>query len=338
MNILYTRKTDVHRPIDDHYECPARLQPTIDLFTNNEPYSSLIDSHEEKDDKEILDLIKKAQGKKIMKTFVIPDRVTCMNCENQYDREIDICILCNSSDKTWRLGYDTYVCDKSLIAVKECVSVVMSAIDNIADKEKKVQYCITRPPGHHNSSKGRGFCLVNNVWIGTEYALQKGFKRPLVVDYDSHHFDGFAELTKPTKGRNRYGVSIHGWSDKIHVYPGTGSAGSSNNNVLNLPLYLETKEDKWKYTDERVLEIFAENAIEWIRERDPDIIFVSNGMDSHKDDPLGYSALTHVFYSEMAKILLGFNVPLIYVQEGGYNANAVLECSKAIVDTLIESI
>lgn len=339
MNILYTRNTNVHRPIDDHFERPERLQKAIDFFVNNEPYLSLIDNPDMKDDNEILALITKAQGEKILKTFVIPDVVICMNCNKEFNqKESGNCNECGFDQYLWWFGKDTYVCTKSLEAAKECVSILMSAIDNIAKGLKKIQYCIVRPPGHHNSSKGRGFCLVNNVWIATEYALQSGFKRPLTVDYDSHHFDGYSELTKPLKGRNRFGVSIHGWSKTIPVYPGTGSAESSNNNILNLPLILETKEDKWKHTDEKVLEMFRENAISWITERNPDIIFISNGMDSHKDDPLGYSALTHIFYSEMAKILLNFNVPLVYIQEGGYNADAVLECSKAIVDILFKTI
>lgn len=339
MNILYTRNTNVHRPIDDHYERPERLQRAIDLFTQNEPYMSYIDFPEMRSDDEVLSLIKKAQGEKIMKTFIPKDIVICTKCKNKYNiKEKTYCDKCGEDDYMWFFSNDTYVCKKSLNAVLECISVLMNAIDNIIEKRKRVQYCIVRPPGHHHSSKGRGFCLVNNVWVATEYALQCGYKTPMVIDYDSHHFDGFVELTKPVKGRNRFGVSIHGWSNTINVYPGTGSASSSNNNILNLPLVLSKPEDKFKYTDDKVLDMFRVNAISWIKERNPDIIFVSNGMDSHKDDPLGYSALTGTFYSEITKILLEFNVPIVYVQEGGYDSYAVLECSKAIVDTLISEL
>lgn len=339
MNILYTRNTNVHRPIDDHYERPERLQRAIDLFTQNEPYMSYIDSPEMKNDDEVLSLIKNAQGKKIMKTFIPKDIVTCTKCENKYNiEESSVCSKCGDEDYMWLTTKDTYVCKKSLNAVIECISVLMNAIDNIVERRKRVQYCIVRPPGHHHSSKGKGFCLVNNVWVATEYALQRGYKTPMVIDYDSHHFDGFVELTKPVKGRNRFGVSIHGWSKNIYVYPGTGSASSSNNNILNIPLILDEPEDKFKYTDDKVLDIFRVNAISWIKERNPDIIFVSNGMDSHRDDPLGYSALTGTFYSEIAKILLEFGIPIVYVQEGGYDSYAVLECSKAIVDTLISEL
>lgn len=342
MNILYTRNTNLHRPIDNHYERPERLQKAIDLFTQNQPYLSLIDLPMMKADDDVLGLIKKSQGEKIMKTFIVPDIVQCKMCKEKYNhKENESCPHCDETDYLWWFSNDTYVCKKSLKAVIESVSTLMCAIDNIVDRQMRIQYCIIRPPGHHHSSKGRGFCLVNNVWVATEYALQRGYKVPMVIDYDSHHFDGFVELTKPVRGRNRYGVSIHGWSSnpsKYPVYPGTGSVTSSNNNILNLPLLLECKEDRLKHTDEPTLKMFRENAISWIAERNPDIIFVSNGMDSHKDDPLGYSSFTEKFYSEITKILLEFNIPIIYVQEGGYNSDAVLECSKAIVDTLIEKL
>lgn len=353
MNILYTRSTDLHHPIDNHFERPERLQKTIDFFSSEEKYSTKIYEHNVKESSEILDLIKEAQGEKVMKTFLIPKLVKCSDCEIEYvtteanfrkvrsivtndEYERPICPNCDSTNSTWYFSNDTYVCSNSIDAVIESVSLVTTAIDNILEQNKRVQYCIIRPPGHHNSVKGRGFCLVNNVWIGTEYALKRGYRRPLVFDYDTHHFDGFSELVK--KNKNRFGISVHGWSNSTdyHCYPGTGSGKSSNNNILNIPLVLTKKEDREIYTDYVVLETILHKAVDWIRERNPDIIFVSNGMDGHKDDPIGYSYLTGIFYSEMAKILLTFNVPLIYVQEGGYNPDAVLECSKAIVDVLID--
>jgi acetoin utilization deacetylase AcuC-like enzyme len=334
LDILY-QISEGHVCIDDHNESPLRVIKAIDFLTQNEPYMSMVKNHKLKPDKEILDLIIKSQGQKILKTFIIPDtNLSCYSCDNLFDGSI-LCPKCGSDNIEWRIGYDTYVNNRSATAVKECISVLMSALDSVL-LGNKYQYCLIRPPGHHNHNKGRGFCLVNNVFILSEYAVDQGYERVLILDYDHHHFDGTAELIKPAKNRNRFGISMHAHSTTIRIYPGTGSEESNKINIKNIPLNLNCIEDKNKYTDDVCLKKFREKAIPWIIEFNPDIILISNGFDMHQDDPLAGLNLTSKFYVEVAKHLKEYNVPLIYVLEGGYNPDVIRDCSKEIIDELLK--
>ena len=53
-------------------------------------------------------------------------------------------------------------------------------------------FALVRPPGHHaERSRAMGFCLFNNVAIGTHYLQKKfGLKRILIMDWDLHHGNG----------------------------------------------------------------------------------------------------------------------------------------------------
>lgn len=61
-------------------------------------------------------------------------------------------------------------------------------------------FCAVRPPGHHAGHSGhaqsqsQGFCLINNVAIGVNYALNRGLTR--VVIYD---FGAYLALTRVTQ-------------------------------------------------------------------------------------------------------------------------------------------
>ena len=53
-------------------------------------------------------------------------------------------------------------------------------------------FCAVRPPGHHaETDRAMGFCLFNNIAIGSRYVQEKyGLKRILIVDWDVHHGNG----------------------------------------------------------------------------------------------------------------------------------------------------
>jgi acetoin utilization deacetylase AcuC-like enzyme len=68
-------------------------------------------------------------------------------------------------------------------------------------------FCAVRPPGHHagrhgleslalEQEFGQGFCIFNNIAVGTKYALQQhpDVHRVLILDWDVHHGNGTQEI------------------------------------------------------------------------------------------------------------------------------------------------
>jgi acetoin utilization deacetylase AcuC-like enzyme len=55
----------------------------------------------------------------------------------------------------------------------------------------------------------------------------------------------------------------------------------------------------------------------------PNIIIVSCGFDGHQDDTLQGFNLTDEAYVRIVRHLKTYNVPVLYVLEGGYNKYAI---------------
>lgn len=67
-------------------------------------------------------------------------------------------------------------------------------------KKKKenhnLAFVVIRPPGHHSHAcLPSGFCLLNNVQIGIEYAFEQyGVTHCAILDIDLHHGDGSQDI------------------------------------------------------------------------------------------------------------------------------------------------
>ena len=72
------------------------------------------------------------------------------------------------------LDGDTIISPGSKKATFDAAGSIIAAIDGVQNKEFKNAFCCVRPPGHHSSkNKAAGFCLLNNVAIGSRYLLNK---------------------------------------------------------------------------------------------------------------------------------------------------------------------
>lgn len=93
---------------------------------------------------------------------------------------------------------DLYLCRESLDAFQGAIGGVCDAIDTVFDDTKSAQraFVAVRPPGHHCAADfPSGFCWLNNVHIGIEYAAQKhALTHAAILDFDLHHGDGSQEI------------------------------------------------------------------------------------------------------------------------------------------------
>ncbi|OBW64580.1 MAG: Uncharacterized protein AUREO_053550 [Aureobasidium pullulans] len=95
---------------------------------------------------------------------------------------------------------DLYLCSESLNALQGAVGGVCEAVDTIFSSipnSPRRAFVAIRPPGHHCSSDfPSGFCWINNVHIGIEYAAQTyGLTHAVILDIDLHHGDGSQDIT-----------------------------------------------------------------------------------------------------------------------------------------------
>lgn len=237
----------------------------------------------------------------------------CSECANELNLDKIYCFA----------SIDTYVTPFTFKVALEAIDVIrLLLLEMKQDSEIKYSFALIRPPGHHCNNDPNGFCIFNNVFIATKYALELGWKKVLILDIDFHHGDGTQLLVEDESNPNISFVSIHGYGDNI--YPGTGLSSSLDDNIINFPLQMTSQKDSREYiTDEYYQNLLAKQVFPFIAEQNPDIIIISLGFDAHQDDLLEGMNITDSTYLFLTEKLKLFNKHLLFVSEGGYNIKTI---------------
>jgi len=231
------------------------------------------------------------------------------------------------------LDGDTIISPGSREATFDAAGSIISAIDGVQNKEFKNAFCSVRPPGHHcNQNKAAGFCILNNIAIGTKYLLDKyKYKKVAIIDFDVHHGNGTQDIFY--ENENVLFISTH----QYPYYPGTGSEEEKGkfNNICNIPLPAGTNSEEY-------LNAF-EFALKRLKKFQPEFVLISAGFDSHFKDPLAQFKLeTEDFYIITKRILetskMFCDGKVVSILEGGYDLEALRDSTKRHVDALIEFI
>ena len=184
--------------------------------------------------------------------------------------------------------------------------------------ETKAIYALCRPPGHH---AGRdfmgGYCYLNNAAIAAAHLMQTG--KIAVLDIDYHHGNGTQSIFWDEP--NVLFGSIHAHPDYEYPYYSghadeTGGESALNTNV-NLPMQPGTDSDEFLAAFDQLLR----------RTRDfgAKAIVLSIGYDTYIDDPLSTFKVTEETYQQVGAALMQSGLPVLIVQEGGYQVNALGE-------------
>ncbi|MBS7625295.1 MAG: histone deacetylase [Candidatus Bathyarchaeia archaeon] len=170
-------------------------------------------------------------------------------------------------------------------------------------------FSLMRPPGHHAGINGRalgastlGFCYFNNIAIACKKALRK-VSRVAIIDIDAHHGNGTQEIFFGNP--NVLFVSLHRYGG---VYPGTGER--SVGNCLNYPLTYAVGDAEYLRT--------LGSALKEVEKFDPDLIAVSAGFDTHKNDPVCSLGLSFESYVMIGQMIAELGRKTFAVLEGGY--------------------
>ncbi len=220
------------------------------------------------------------------------------------------------------LDPDTYLTGDSWSAACCAAGGVILAAEAVIRGEVDNAFALVRPPGHHATpNRSMGFCLINNVAIAAQYALDViGLERIAIVDWDTHHGNGTQDIFYAEK-RVLY-CSTHTWP----LFPGTGfwremGTGAGMGTTLNVPL-------PYYLNDEGYNRVYDELIVPAVRRFQPEIILVSAGYDAHWADPLapmnasvaGYAAIAQKVYNLAAEVCSG---RLVCALEGGYDLQAL---------------
>ncbi len=205
------------------------------------------------------------------------------------------------------------------------IDAVMGDLDNA--------FALVRPPGHHaERARAMGFCIFNNVAIGTQYARSRyGLERVLIVDWDLHHGNGTqkAFYTDP--------YVLYFSTHQYPYYPGTGhyteiGEDEGRGYTVNVPLSSGHGDADYANIFNHILRPIA------LAYR-PQLILVSAGFDIHYRDPLGGMTVTEEGFARLTTIIMDIaqevcDGRVVIALEGGYNLEGLALSVKEVVKTM----
>ncbi|HUO77041.1 MAG TPA: histone deacetylase, partial [Thermodesulfovibrionales bacterium] len=211
---------------------------------------------------------------------------------------------------------DTYISGRSIDAALCAAGAVMEAAKQCREGKVSRAFCAVRPPGHHaEADRAMGFCIFNNVAVGTRFAQKIGFEKVFIIDFDVHHGNGTQHIFE--EDESVYYFSTHQYPH----YPGTGSdsehgTGKGKGFTRNIPMMSGSG-------DREFFSAYHDLLPRMVKEFDPGILMVSAGYDIHRDDPLASIRVSDEGIRDMVKSILSLRLPTVFSLEGGYNLKAL---------------
>ena len=200
---------------------------------------------------------------------------------------------------TWRAAY----------SAAQVALTAQAAIQNGAH----CAFALCRPPGHHAASDLMGgYCYLNNAAIAAQAFLDQGRKKVAILDVDYHHGNGTQSIFY--ERNDVLFTSIHGhpeaefpfflgYEDELGEGPGAGFN-------FNYPLAAGSAWERWSAA--------LELACGEIEGYDADVLVVSLGVDTFKNDPISQFKLDSPDYLRMGERIARLGKPTLFVMEGGY--------------------
>ncbi|NIN01699.1 MAG: SUMF1/EgtB/PvdO family nonheme iron enzyme, partial [candidate division Zixibacteria bacterium] len=298
-----------HKTTIGHPEAPLRLVAIVERLKATGLYSQLF---------------------KLSPKHVSSEWLTAVHTPEYVERAKESC----EGSAGYLDSLDVPISPKSYEAALAAVGGVLSAIDAVMEKKVTNAFCAVRPPGHHAlKDMAKGFCIFNNIAIGTHYVQKKhGLSKILIVDWDVHHGNGTqaAFYNDPSV----LYFSVH----QYPFYPGTGSeaekgGGKGLNYNINVPLPAGSG-------DADYVRVFKEKLEPAALAFSPDFVLISAGFDAHKDDLLGGMKVTAQGFAELTQIVKAIAEKccegrLVSVLEGGYHPDGLAASVEAHIQVLM---
>lgn len=208
------------------------------------------------------------------------------------------------------------VYDKARLAVGGTVTL----LELLVSGEIKIGF--NPQGGFHHARRGSaaGFCVFNDLAIGSLLLRERGVRRVAIVDIDGHHGDGTQQIlySEPILK-----ISIHKYAP--YFFPGTGNVdelgdGGGYGYAINIPLPEGSGDDVFQYC-------LREVVIPVLESYGPQVLLLQMGADGHIGDPLvglRYTDKSYASFAEaMRRIAVKYcNGRLLGAGGGGYDPDA----------------
>ncbi|MGV8961247.1 MAG: histone deacetylase family protein [Stenotrophomonas sp.] len=291
-----------HRPGPDHPESPARLRVVLDAL-----HAAFPDALE----------------------WRVAPPAKFGELARVHERELIESILQPQTEALRILDMDTTMSPGSAQAALHAAGAGVAAVDAVMLQADTRAFCAVRPPGHHATrSTAMGFCLFNNIAVAAAYARDHyGLERIAIVDFDVHHGNGTQAIFEhdPTVAY----FSTH----QSGLFPYTGTMRERGvGNVRNILLPPGSGGFRFRNT-------WADDMLPQVEAFRPQLLLVSAGFDAHMRDPQADLMLETEDFAwltaelvQIARQHAGGRV--VSMLEGGYDLDALAECSVAHVRAL----
>ncbi|GAA6005755.1 histone deacetylase family protein [Rhodotorula paludigena] len=214
--------------------------------------------------------------------------------------------------------------------------VALTALEALtaADAAHQATFALCRPPGHHaTDALCGGYCYLNSAAIAARHfqsqrAIQagQGASRPRVaiLDIDYHHGNGTSKIF--WNDASVLYCSLHGSPDYPYYTGAASELGGPDARGLNVnyPLPLGTDDAAYLHA--------LTQAVQRVNEFEPELLVVSLGVDTFRDDPLTQFDLSLEAYPEMGRVIGAMGVQTLFVMEGGYCLDAIGECVRGVLE------
>jgi acetoin utilization deacetylase AcuC-like enzyme len=203
-------------------------------------------------------------------------------------------------------------------AATASADVALTAAKLLADGGHDAVFALCRPPGHHAAADlYGGYCFLNNAAIAAQYLIDGGAERVAILDVDYHHGNGTQAIFYDRP--DILFLSLHG--DPAEEYPfflgwaderGEGAGEGFN---VNYPLPWGTGFPAWA----EALDDACRKVADYAR----DVLLVSLGVDTYKDDPISRFKLDSGDFTAYGARIAALGLPTLFVMEGGYAVEQV---------------
>lgn len=191
-----------------------------------------------------------------------------------------------------------------------------------------ITYALCRPSGHHcRADRATGFCYMNNSAIAAQ-RLRSKFNKVAILDIDAHHGDGTQEIFY--RRSDVMTASVHVDTDFYNPFftgrPHETGYGEGEGYNLNLPLAPHSGNAEFLTGVKR--------GIDAVKSHGAEVLVLALGYDTHIEDPLSLVKVTTEAFGAAGEIVGSVDIPVVIVQEGGYQISVIGDCLEAFLRSL----
>ena len=217
-------------------------------------------------------------------------------------------------------------------ACRTAAGTTVNVISSVVRGEIDFGFCFVRPAGHHSSKDQVGtFCGLNSISIGAVYAVKiLGLDRVLILDWDVHRSGGTEQILEEMSNEDKKKYRL------IDIYAAFGKSSYSKNPSSNC-LLIDLFNNNQIPDDNQYLNIFDLKILPDINQFCPSLILISAGFDAAEGEAEECARLTPNGYFQMTKKLKELKIPLVFILEGGYEQQSLVNSIAATFQALLDS-